>query len=144
MGGMRYHLVSACLLGIKSRYDGSSALRISLLERLKNTPILLVCPEKLGGLPTPRPPAQIVSRSPLQIKTRNKDVTAAFLKGADRLMKLLKSVNISGAYLKSRSPSCGYRKVYKRGPDNIARLVKGNGILAELLDTRDIKIKSIP
>ncbi|MBI4712323.1 MAG: DUF523 domain-containing protein [Planctomycetes bacterium] len=140
---MRYHLVSACLLGIKSRYDGSSALRTSLLKRLKDKPILLICPEKLGGLPTPRPPAQIVSRSPLQVKTRNKDVTAAFLRGADRLMKLLKSVSISDAYLKSRSPSCGYRKVYQRGPDNIARLVKGNGILAELLMAKSIKIKSI-
>ncbi|MFA5795410.1 MAG: DUF523 domain-containing protein [Candidatus Brocadiia bacterium] len=159
---MKYYLVSACLLGIKSRYDGGSSLNHSLAATLRGKPVLIICPEKLGLLKTPRLPAQI---TPIDFKSRNtgeldghdvlrgragvrsktRSVTGQFIKGAFRAGQLLEYVGITKSYLKSRSPSCGYGRVYFRGSKNpnTARLIKGDGVFAALLREKGIKATSL-
>jgi len=161
-----YYLVSACLLGIKSRYDGRAKPSRFLIKLLKNKPVLLICPEKLGGLPTPRPPAQIVcygkpaspaGRSIRIITANHKDITRAFKKGARRCLALVKplcrgfarhpdssSGKIISVYLKSKSPSCGCGQVYVRDPKtNKISLTRGDGVFAALLKKQHIKVISV-
>lgn len=156
---MKYYLASACLLGIKSRYDGKDALNLSLRHFLKNKPVLIICPEKLGGLSTPRLPAQIttaesdnpkktvdgadVLKGNARVHNKKSDVTNKFINGASKVVGLLNYVTIPRAYLKSRSPSCGYRKVYCRAGRSSSRLTNGNGVLTSLLIRKKIRIKSI-
>lgn len=101
-------LLSACLLGIRCRYDGKR-LRISeSVKKLKNP--LLLCPEQLGGLPTPRIPAEVKKTRHGTIRVINQngeDVTEAFIRGAKEVMKVVKFFDIKKAYLKEDSPSCG-------------------------------------
>lgn len=156
---MKYYLVSSCLLGVKSRYDGTDVLKPSLARSLKNKPVLLICPEKLGGLKTPRLPAQIVPRDKgrkagridvlsgqARVCNQQTDVTAQFIKGARRVMGIIKQgkIGITGAYLKARSPSCGYGKVYIRTSGTAkAKLAEGDGVLAALLKQHHIRISSV-
>ncbi len=117
-------MVSACLLGIRCRYDGASRPDRPLLERLRcarGCTLLPVCPEQLGGLPTPRPPAAIcggdgfdvIEERARVLLTRDagseagKDVTGYFLKGADECLRIARMFNVTKCILKARSPSCG-------------------------------------
>lgn len=152
------YLVSACLLGIHCRYDGLSAFNSQIKNYLKNKSVLLTCPEKLGGLSTPRPPVQIIGRnsnkgydgkSVWQKKARllsekGKDLTLYFLAGCRLVDKLLKNTQVKKAFLKARSPSCGCGWVYNRNSSTgKTYLVKGDGVLATLLKCRKILIKSV-
>lgn len=108
-------LVSACLMGAKVRYDGrDNLLEHPALQRWKaQGRLLMVCPESLGGLPTPRPPAETQSRFPILVTTREgDDVTPEFLAGAEATLKLAKQHNVCCALMKSRSPSCGNTQIY--------------------------------
>ncbi|NPA48523.1 MAG: DUF523 domain-containing protein [Thermodesulfobacteria bacterium] len=108
-------LVSACLLGLCTRYDGASKASSRVLKLAKTHVLLPVCPEQLGGLPTPRPPADLyggdgfsVLAGEARVITRNgQDVTEAFLRGAEEVAKLARILGVRQALLKSRSPSCG-------------------------------------
>ncbi|MFH1226358.1 MAG: DUF523 domain-containing protein [Planctomycetota bacterium] len=159
---MKYYLSSACLLGIKSRYDGGSSPNNLLMAMLRGKPVLIICPEKLGLLKTPRLPAQItpnnfnqknkqalnghdVLRGKAAVRNENSNVTGQFLNGVRRAADILKYVRITQAYLKSRSPSCGYGRVYSRSvrsPD-AAHLIKGDGVFGALLRKKGIKVKSL-
>ncbi|MCS7259059.1 MAG: DUF523 domain-containing protein [candidate division WOR-3 bacterium] len=103
-------LISACLLGINTRYDGK-AIKLNLKthklikELLKNHEVIPVCPEQLGGLPTPRPPAMIKGKK--IINQLGEDVTANFRRGAQEVLKIAQLLNIKYAYFKGNSPSCG-------------------------------------
>ena len=95
-------LISACLLGACCRYDGASKahpLAALLAERHTLVP---VCPEQLGGLPTPRPPAE---RRGGRVVTQSGDVTEQYLRGATETLKLCKLLGCEAAVLKERSPS---------------------------------------
>ncbi|KDE38634.1 MAG: DUF523 domain-containing protein [Nitrincola lacisaponensis] len=108
-------LVSACLMGAKVRYDGrDNLLEHPALQRWKaQGRLLMVCPESLGGLPTPRPPAETQSRFPILVTTREgDDVTPEFLAGAEATLKLAKQHSVCCALMKSRSPSCGNTQIY--------------------------------
>ncbi len=108
-------LVSACLLGLATRYDGQSKPDPFLIDLLSKKYLIPVCPEQLGGLPTPRVAAEIVGGDGLAVwmskaKVLNKkgeDVTMAFCKGAKEVLRLAKLLGVKKAILKSRSPSCG-------------------------------------
>lgn len=108
-------LVSACLVGLCSRYDGQTKPDPTCLAFLKGSICIPVCPEQLGGLPTPRPAADIIGgdgRAVLQGRARvctkdGEDVTAPFLKGARQVLKIARLQEVSGVCLKARSPSCG-------------------------------------
>ncbi len=99
-------LVSACLLGINCRYDGKRIRRIpNKIRRLRKSGLIPVCPEQLGGLPTPRPKNYSFGK-----RVRNEkgeDVTKNFIKGAKEVVKIAKMFKVKVAYLKSNSPSCG-------------------------------------
>ena len=108
-------LVSACLLGIRSRYDGASKLSPRVLELLPRHFLLPVCPEQLGGLPTPRPPAdlyggdgwEVLAGKARVITREGEDVTRAFVRGAEEVARIVQIFGIKKALLKARSPSCG-------------------------------------
>jgi len=108
-------LISACLLGLATRYDGKILLEPEV-EFLKERYLLVpVCPEQLGGLPTPRPGAEILEGDGLAVlsgKARvlnleGEDVTEAFVQGAREVLKICRALGIRRAFLKARSPSCG-------------------------------------
>ena len=96
------------MLGLRTRYDGKS--KKEKFERNDKDILIPVCPEQLGGLPTPREPADIVytSSGKKAITRKSKyDVTENFLRGAKETLKLCELLNIKKAILKSKSPSCG-------------------------------------
>jgi uncharacterized protein YbbK (DUF523 family) len=108
-------LVSACLMGAKVRYDGrDNLLDHPILKRWKQQgKLVMVCPESLGGLPTPRPPAETQCRFPILITTRDgDDVTPEFLAGAEATLKIARQQQVCCALMKSRSPSCGNNQIY--------------------------------
>ena len=129
-------LISECLCGVCCRYDGDHN-RIECLEELKNVYNLVpVCPEVLGRLLTPRPPAERVGN---RVLTRDGiDVTEQFKRGATLALAIAIEKNCRCALLKSKSPSCGYGELYD---GTFTRtLVKGVGVTSELLLQHDIQI----
>jgi len=103
-------LCSACLLGVKCRYNGKSALNKKVVSLLRSEVLIPVCPEQLGGLPTPREPAEIVGNRVFTISGR--DVTENFIRGANETLRIAKLFNISEAIMKQGSPSCGFGRIY--------------------------------
>ncbi|MEM1539880.1 MAG: DUF523 domain-containing protein [Candidatus Bathyarchaeia archaeon] len=129
-------LCSACLLGIKCRYDGRDALNEKVIKLLKTEILIPVCPEQLGGLPTPREPAEI--RNGIVITKSGKDVTENFKRGAEEALKIAKLFGIKEAVLKQGSPSCGCGRIYDGTFSG--KTVKGDGITAALLKKHGIKV----
>ncbi len=129
-------LVSACLLGVACRYDGC-AKPIPEIQRLaQRYDLIPVCPEIFGGLPTPRPPCELVDGSVLTRK--GADMTAAYEKGAAETLKLARLFGCHAALLKARSPSCGSGKIYDGSFSGT--LKDGYGITARLLHRENIRI----
>lgn len=121
-------LVSACLLGLKCRYNGSEKANDAVVALAKKHILVPFCPEIYGGLATPRDPAEIIDG---RVMTRaGKDVTAEYKKGAEEALKLAKLMGCECALLQDRSPSCGIGKVHNGLFDG--GLVDGDGITAEL------------
>lgn len=129
-------LVSACLLGINSRYDGTNAFREDLLKRYFHEILIPVCPEQLGGLATPRLEAEI--RSGMAIDKSGRDVTKEFIRGAHEVLKIAGLLDVEKALLKERSPSCGVHFIYRNG-----NIVNGMGITAELLENNGIEVEGV-
>lgn len=129
-------LISACLLGINCRYDGTGKF-IEQLDILKEKYHLIpVCPEIYGGLETPRQPAEKIGD---RIVTKDgRDVTDNYKKGANEILKLAKFYNCKLAILKERSPSCGHGKVYDGTFSGI--LIDGDGVTSELLMENGITV----
>lgn len=109
-------LVSGCLLGICCRYDGRSKPEKRVWSLAAGEPVAPICPEQLGGLATPRPPASItgggtgfdvIAGRARVINSLGHDVTEAFLKGAQEAWRLARILHVSRVILKSKSPSCG-------------------------------------
>lgn len=129
-------LCSACLLGIKCRYDGKSKPNRKVINFTKKEILIPVCPEQLGGLLTPREPAEIKGRK--VVTKSGKDVTQNFKRGASEVLKLVKLFGIKEAILKQRSPSCGYGQIYDGTFSG--KVAKGKGIAATLLKRNGIRI----
>lgn len=121
-------LVSACLVGLCTRYDGSS--RPADLSALAGATLIPVCPEQLGGLPTPRPPAERQPDGSVR-SAAGEDVTAAFVRGAGQAARVCALCGCSAALLKARSPSCGLGEMYDGS--FTGTLVAGNGVFADML-----------
>ena len=128
-------LVSACLLGCACRYDGKSQENEKVLALLKDHTLVPVCPEQLGGLPTPRPPAE---RRGGKVVTQSGDVTEQYRRGAEETLKLCKLFGCEVAVLKERSPSCGHGQVYDGTFSGT--LTAGDGVTAETLTTHGIPV----
>lgn len=139
-------IVSACLCGISTRYDGGSSSNDKIIKILKEGKAVLVCPEQLGGLSTPRPPHEIIGGTGAGVLNRTAEVvsadgkngTAKFIKGAEETLKIAKGVGAEYAILKSRSPSCGCGKIYDGSFSG--RKIDGNGVTSELLIRNGIKV----
>ncbi len=127
-------LVSACLLGCNCRYNGE-ALESLDLEAFEVVP---VCPEVLGGLPTPRPASEIVGDRVLSIEGR--DVTQAFKDGAKKALDIMDKEAIKVALLKESSPSCGANFIYDGSFSG--KKIGGAGIFARLLTERGLEVFS--
>lgn len=125
---MKY-LVSACLLGENCKYSGGNNRNDTLIAYLQDKEYVSVCPEVLGGLPTPRACAEIVEDKVMN--TDGEDVTAYFDKGAAIACDIAKAENIDIAITQPRSPSCGKGKIYS-GQFN-SSLVDGNGVFVSMM-----------
>ena len=129
-------IVSACLLGVSCRYDGNSKPNEKIINLKEKYNLIPICPEIMGGLPTPRMSAEIKDG---RVKTENGiDVTEEYKKGADEAIKLAKLFGCKKAILKENSPSCGCGKIYN---GEFTRTLKdGNGITAELFMKNGIDV----
>ncbi len=135
-------LVSSCFL-LPTRYDGKAQDKKEVKELLKwlnenNHEIVPVCPEQLGGLTTPREPAEIVSNS--VVTKSGIDITEQFNRGASNSLDLYNKLNCDLAILKANSPSCGNKMIYD-GSHN-GNLIKGKGVTTKLLESKRIKVFS--
>lgn len=129
-------ICSACLLGVKCRYDGKEKPNKKVIALAKKEILIPLCPEQLGGLSTPREPAE--KRGNYVLTKSGKDVTKNFKKGAKEVLKLAKLLKINEAILKQKSPSCGSGKIYDGTFSG--HLIKGDGITAALLKKNKIKV----
>lgn len=128
-------IASACLVGLNTRYDGKNEKRDEIYRLFLEGKVIPLCPEQLGGLPTPRQKSTIIDTS--VINESGEDVTKNFNLGAKEVLKCAKILNIKKIYLKEGSPSCGVyftNKNWKRQ--------KGSGITAKLL--KKYKFNIIP
>lgn len=132
---MKY-LISACLMGENCKYNGGNNRNEALIRFLHEGkhPYVCVCPEVLGGLPIPRPCAEIKGES--VINSIHEDVGDAFRSGALRALAIAKNEQVDLAILQSRSPSCGVNQRYSGNFDGT--LVEGSGIFAQLLHENSI------
>lgn len=132
--------VSACLAGVCCRYDGNSNENEYIVELVRKKEAILICPEQLGGLATPRYPCEIVNKeeTPKVINSEGEDKTKEFTKGAEEALKICKLYGVKKAILKAKSPSCGFWKVYD---GNFQRkLINGIGITAKLFIENGIEV----
>lgn len=131
-------LVSACLLGVPCRYDGTGKLEPAL-EKLRDQghTLIPVCPEVLGGLPTPRAPAELQSDGRV-VNREGVDVSQAYRAGAEAALKLALERGCTLAVLKERSPSCGCGQVYDGTFSHT--LTAGSGVAAALLCAHGITV----
>lgn len=143
-------LISACLLGQEVRYDGGHCLQLShCLQRWREEGRLIaICPEMAGGLPAPRPPAEISGglatkvwsgQSPV-LTLEGRDVTEAFLGGARSALTLAQNHQIRMAILKEKSPSCGVHLIHDGTFQG--RTIPGMGVTAAVLSQNGIRVFS--
>lgn len=135
-------LVSSCLLGINSRYDGGSMVIECLKELLISGQAIAVCPEMMGGLKTPRIPCEIIEINGEErvIGKDGSDHTEAYREGARKALEICQVLGITTAVLKFRSPSCGSGKIYDGTHRGI--VVDGDGFTARLLKENGIRVLS--
>lgn len=129
-------VVSACLLGERCRYDGNILDNKQVKKLVEGFDLIPVCPEILGGLPTPRPAAEIDSgdgSTVLDGKARvfdrsGHDVTASLITGARKTLQIIKEHEVRRVILKSKSPSCGVKNIVRK-----CQKINGSGVTAALL-----------
>lgn len=129
-------LVSACLLGENCKYDGGNNKNPKVLDFIKGHEVIPVCPEVFGGLSVPRAPSEIVNGN--VINKQGDSVDFEFRTGAAVALAQAVENQVDMAILKANSPSCGYGYIYDGSFSR--RLIKGNGVFAELLEREGIKI----
>lgn len=136
-------IISSCLCGINCKYNGENNFNKKLLEMVNNGEATPVCPEQLGGLKTPRVPAEITKDENGNIKVitkDGKDVTEEYNLGAKRALEIAKILGAKKAIMQRRSPSCGYKKIYDGSFSK--NLVDGNGITVDLFLKNGIEVVS--
>ncbi|WP_443684848.1 DUF523 domain-containing protein [Phascolarctobacterium succinatutens] len=129
-------LVSACLLGKNCKYNGGNNLNQGVLEFIEGHEVIGVCPEQLGGLSTPRLPAEIVYG--VVTNKEGVSVDAEFRKGAQAALAAALENKVDLAILQSRSPSCGVKEIYDGSFSG--KKIKGQGVFAKLLSAHGIKV----
>ncbi len=129
-------MVSACLIGDNTKYNGKNNQNKRLITFLKDYEIISVCPEVMGGLTIPRNPSEIKEEK--VINNLGCDVTENFNKGALKTLELALQHEIKVAILKDGSPSCGSKMIYDGTFTN--NKIMGMGITAKLLEKNGIKV----
>jgi len=143
------YVVSACLAGVPCRWNKKSKENSLALNKFLKGEAILLCPEIMGGLTTPRPACEIVggdgtdvlSGRAKVIDKHGKNYTKTFVKGAQMALSTVKRYNIKKGILKSGSPTCGVNVIYKG--DFSGKKKKGSGIFAVLLQKHNIKITEV-
>lgn len=128
--------VSACLLGKNCKYNGGNNYSKKVSDYIKGHEVVPVCPEVLGGLSTPREPAEIVNG-----RVSHKDGTSVdkeFRQGAETALRIVKEQQIDLVILQARSPSCGVNTIYDGSFSG--KIIPGQGVFAELLKKNGIKV----
>lgn len=141
-------LISACLLGVRCRYDGGHSRDVAAIKQHETDTLISICPEELGGLPTPRPPAEIVggdgeavlAGTAKVMTAAGEDVTDAYLRGAHQTLGIAQSHGATRVILKARSPSCGCGHIYDGTFSST--LKAGDGVTAALLKQHGIAVIS--
>jgi uncharacterized protein YbbK (DUF523 family) len=136
--GQKMIIVSACLAGVRCRHDGAGKPNEKVIRMVAEGLAIPVCPEQLGGLTTPRMPAEIKRKK--VIRKDGFDLTDAFSKGAQEGLKLAILVGAKSAILKARSPSCGFGRIYDGSFGG--GLVDGNGVFAGLCVKEGIEVRT--
>lgn len=131
--------VSACLLGENCKYNGGNNESKKLKDYVKGHNVVPVCPEVMGGLPTPRDPAEIIGGVVRQKSGRSVD--EEFRAGARAALKKVKDAGAELAILQSRSPSCGVKEIYDG--TFTGHLVKGKGVFAAMLEEEGIRAMDV-
>ncbi len=141
----RMFLVSACLAGLNTRYDRTNCCKKYLQSLVAQGKALPICPEQMGGLPTPREPIELIGGDgeavlrgmARAIGKSGKDYTQNLLKGANEVLKIAAMLKTKETFLKDGSPSCGCSYI-KAGNKRI----KGKGITTAALLKAGIKVQS--
>lgn len=141
-------LVSACLVGETCTYCCGDNFSPRLYNYLKNKAYMACCPEQLGGLPTPRPPAEIQDGDGKKVLSKNatvqncygQNVTDAFISGAQATLNICQDNGIDIAILKEGSPSCGVNRIYDGSFTH--KKIAGQGVTAALLASNGIELRS--
>ena len=128
--------VSACLLGTPCRYDGKSKADARVQALVGKYEIVPVCPEQLGGLPTPRVPSE--RRGERVVTAGGRDVTEAYRRGAEAALALCQQNGCEAAVLKEKSPSCGCGQIYDGTFSS--RLIAGDGVTVEMFKAHGIVV----
>lgn len=131
------YLISACLLGAPCRYDGQSRpIPREIASLFEDATLIPICPEVMGGLPTPRTPAERCGER--VINRDGQDVSAAYRRGAREALRLARLYRADGVILRDRSPSCGTEGIYDGS--FTSTLKDGMGVTAELLAAEGIPL----
>ena len=141
-------IVSACLLGLNTRYDGTTNAHALIQKYSCSGKFIPICPEQLGGLPTPRVPVEIIGGTGQDVLSgrcaiqgeQGEVVTTEFILGAKEILKIVKMVTVTAAILKERSPSCGVNYIYDGSFSH--RIKSGQGVTAAILIEHNIPIYS--
>ena len=141
-------LISACLCGINCKYNGKNNSDPVFEAMLARNEVLPVCPEQLGGLPTPRPACEIIGGTGIEvlagkarvISNNKQNLSEAFIRGAEEVLRIATDAGIKEAIFQSRSPSCGCGHVYD-GTFS-AHLIPGDGVTTALLQKHGIKVEN--
>lgn len=135
------------MAGVPCRFDGQAKPTQTALELVELGEAILVCPEEMGGLPTPRPPAEIVGGDGEDVlagrakvvTADGEDVTEQYASGARKAADLIEQHKINAALLKAKSPACGCSKIYDG--THTGTLVDGMGVFAAELRRRGIEVE---
>ena len=122
-------ICSQCLLGIKCRFDGESKTNAKVMKLVRREILFPVCPEQLGGLPTPREPAE--QRNGRVFTISGRDVTENFQRGAEQVLQIANLLGVRFAILKQKSPSCGCGRIYNGHFSGT--VIEGDGVTTALL-----------
>ena len=139
-------IVSACLCGINCKYNGGNNLHPYFLNLLAAGEVIPICPEQIGGLPTPRDACEIVGGTGMDLISGRAmaltrlgiDVSEDLLKGAQETTHIALELRVDAAILQSRSPSCGVGMIYDGTFAH--RLISGDGVTAAMLKQHGIPV----
>ena len=131
--------VSGCLLGENCKYNGGNNYNAKLAAFLEGHEVISICPETLGGLPTPRKPAEIVAG--VVMREDGISVDEEFRKGAQSALEIVRKEGAELVILQSRSPSCGVHAIYDGTFSK--KIIPGEGVFAALLRAHGIPVLDV-